>query len=271
MTKEKTVKSESSQSKWKGLGARLASAAVGIALCLLVFLALPVWCCAILETVLCFFIAYELSCNSGLIRNNKICAVTIMQALIIPWIIYFECELSIMTAAQFVFIFTVMLIEIISKEKSGIQGIFTAYFSAFVLPVFISLLVPIMKLENGRYLVLIPFIASWAGDTGAYFVGSKFGKHKLAPAISPNKSVEGVFGAISGGVVGMLIYGHLLTFTDYEVNWILYVVLGLLGAVLGLSGDLFLSYIKRECKIKDFGNLLPGHGECLTDSTARCL
>lgn len=249
--------------KFKTLGVRLAVAAAGVTLCCVVLLKLPVWASGILETVACFFMAYELSYNTGLVKNKFLCAASIIQAMLIPWLIYYEADLYIFIAMMFVFIFILFFTEILSKEKSGTQGIFAAFFSAFVFPLFISLLVPILRLKNGRDLIVIPFIAAWCSDAMAYFIGTAFGRHKLAPSISPKKSVEGMLGGIAGGVIGMAVYGAILAFRGNSVNWLAFILMGIFGAVFGLLGDLFLSYIKRECGIKDFGNLLPGHGGVL--------
>ena len=255
MKKEKTI--------FQSLGTRLIVAAVWIAICLIVLLVLPVWATGILETIAAFFMAKELVCNTGLIKNKLIQALCIIQAISIPWFIYFDADLYGFIAMMFVFVFVLFFAEITSKQKIGTNGIFAAFFGAYVFPILISLLVPILNLDNGRNLVLIPFISAWCSDAGAYFIGSKFGKHKLAPSISPKKSIEGAFGGVAGGILGMLIYGIILHFCKTDVPWLIFVFMGVLGSVFGLLGDLFLSYIKRDCKIKDFGNFLPGHGGVL--------
>ena len=251
------------KTEFQSLGTRLIVAAVWITVCLVVLLVLPVWATGILETIACFFMAKELVCNTGLVKNRLLQAFCIIQAMLIPWAIYYESDIFMFILMMFVFVFILFFTEMLSKEKIGTNGIFAAFFGAYVFPFFISLLVPMMNFENGRNLALIPFISAWCADAGAYFVGSKFGKHKLAPSISPKKSVEGAFGGVAGGILGMLIYGIILHFCKTDVPWIAFIVIGFLGSFFGLLGDLFLSYIKRECKIKDFGNFLPGHGGVL--------
>lgn len=260
---------EKSKTKFQSLGTRLAVAVVWVAVCLIVLIKLPIWATGILETIACFFMAKELVCNTRLVKNKMMCAFCIIQAMLIPWLIYYEADIYIFIAMMFVFVFILFFAEIFSKKKSGTNGIFASFFGAYVFPFFISLLVPMMNLKNGRNLVLIPFISAWCADAGAYFIGSKFGKHKLAPSISPKKSVEGAFGGTAGGIIGMLIYGVILHFCNVNVPWLNFIIMGILGSVFGLLGDLFLSYIKRECKIKDFGKFLPGHGGVLDrfDST----
>ena len=251
------------KTEFQSLGTRLIVAAVWITVCLAVLLVLPIWATGILETIACFFMAKELVCNTGLVKNRLLQAFCIIQAMLIPWAIYYESDIFMFILMMFVFVFILFYSEMTVKEKSGTNGIFAAFFGAYVFPFFISLLVPMMNLNNGRNLVLIPFISAWCADAGAYFIGSKFGKHKLAPSISPKKSVEGAFGGVAGGILGMLIYGIILHFCKTDVPWIAFIVIGFLGSFFGLLGDLFLSYIKRDCKIKDFGNFLPSHGGVL--------
>lgn len=255
MEKEKTT--------FQALGTRLTVAAVWIAICLTVLLVLPLWATVILETIASFFMSKELVCNTGLVKNRFICTVSVIQAMLIPWLVYSEPNLSAFILMMFVFVFIQFSAEIMSDKKSSSYGIFASFFGAYAFPLFISLLVPIMKLKSGRNLVLIPFISAWCADAGAYFIGSKFGKHKLAPEISPKKSLEGALGGVAGGILGMLIYGIILHLCKTDVPWMNFIFMGILGSVFGLLGDLFLSYIKRCCRIKDFGNFLPGHGGVL--------
>ena len=92
----------------------------------------------------------------------------------------------------------------------------------------------------------------------------KFGKHKLAPTISPKKTVEGVVGGVIGAVVGMVLYCLILQiFFQFRVNYILAICYGVLGSFAGVFGDLCFSVIKRQKGIKDYGNLMPGHGGVL--------
>ena len=105
---------------------------------------------------------------------------------------------------------------------------------------------------------------AFLSDTGAYFAGLKFGKHKLAPVISPKKTVEGVIGGILGAVLGMVIYCAVLQLGfGFRVNYLLALLYGVAGSAAGVFGDLCFSVIKRQTGIKDYGNLIPGHGGIL--------
>lgn len=108
---------------------------------------------------------------------------------------------------------------------------------------------------------------AWFGDTGAYFIGSKYGKHKISPNISPKKSFEGVVGGVVSTVLIMLIIGLIWNFAVLDENsyvqfgWL--ILVSALCPLVGLVGDLFFSYIKRNAGLKDFGNIMPGHGGIL--------
>lgn len=114
------------------------------------------------------------------------------------------------------------------------------------------------KIQN-NFLIFIPFIISWGTDTFAYFSGTLFGKHKLIERVSPKKTIEGAVGGILGSVIITLIFGYLFARE-------LILVLGIIsffGSMLSQLGDLIASRIKRITQVKDFGNVLPGHGGIL--------
>ena len=116
--------------------------------------------------------------------------------------------------------------------------------------------------EQGQYMYPIIFLAAWVCDTFAYFTGRFFGKHKLIPAISPKKTIEGAIGGIIFTFIGMMLYGCILHFA-FKYDGISFAHLAILGLVLPIvsqTGDLIASCIKRQYDIKDFGNVFPGHG-----------
>lgn len=115
---------------------------------------------------------------------------------------------------------------------------------------------------NGAFWVLGFLMIIWLADTGAYFAGKRFGKHKLAPLISPGKTIEGLF----GGVLCVTIYALIMQtiFIDnFEASGFLLVLLAVVIAVVSVGGDLFESWMKRHARIKDSSQILPGHGGVL--------
>jgi phosphatidate cytidylyltransferase len=111
---------------------------------------------------------------------------------------------------------------------------------------------------NGHAPILILFLSLWAGDTAGIFVGMTMGRHKLAPNISPKKTVEGAIGNFLAGVGTAILIGYWL-----RLPWWLGAACGAAVGILGQLGDLFESYLKRQADVKDSGSLLPGHGGVL--------
>ncbi len=126
--------------------------------------------------------------------------------------------------------------------------------------------------EDAVYCTVMVMGYAWGGDTFAYLVGRRFGRHKLAPNVSPNKTVEGAV----GGVLGSMLLGFVISFLYTQFwqvgplwnegdggSYLAVVLLGIPAAVLGMLGDLFASAVKRQCKLKDYGTIFPGHGGIL--------
>ncbi len=120
--------------------------------------------------------------------------------------------------------------------------------------------------KHGMFYVIIAICAAWAADVGGFAAGSLFGKHKLCPNISPKKTVEGLIGGFVLNILAMLFFGllfqafyHFTVFVDYGVL----ALIGFVSAGLSVIGDLSFSLIKRSCHIKDFSELIPGHGGML--------
>jgi len=120
----------------------------------------------------------------------------------------------------------------------------------------------IRDLEHGGALVVMVFVCSWVNDTCAYCVGVTLGKHKMTPKLSPKKSVEGLVGGIAGSAVVGALYGMFFdkNVTALENAPVIFAVIGALGAIVAVIGDLAASAIKRNNDIKDYGKLIPGHG-----------
>ena len=136
--------------------------------------------------------------------------------------------------------------------------------AGFAIPWAFSGLYGLRTLDNGYLLVLTPLVAAFCSDSLALFTGMACGKHKLAPLVSPHKTVEGALGGLAGGMAGMAVFCAVFrAMTHTALSYSLCIALGLLGAVLGELGDLSFSAVKRQYGIKDYGRLLPGHGGVL--------
>jgi phosphatidate cytidylyltransferase len=151
-----------------------------------------------------------------------------------------------------------------SHVKLTFEKIAFCLVAALVIPYLLSSLVRIHGMRLGRHYIVIPFIMAFLPDSGAYFAGKFFGKHKLAPVISPKKTIEGVMGGTAAGMLGMVLYAFILDVAfGMEVNYLFAVIYGIAAAGGSVMGDLSFSVIKRQTGIKDYGNLIPGHGGVL--------
>lgn len=155
-------------------------------------------------------------------------------------------------------------LKVITTEmKTNFGDIAISAFGIFYIIVFIAFIPLIYSLENGKFLIWYLAFAAWGTDTFAYMIGCKFGKHKLTP-VSPKKSIEGSIGGVLGAVIFSLIYTYFINrFGNMEISYLAITGISIALSVLAQIGDLSASSIKRYAGIKDFGNLIPGHGGML--------
>lgn len=243
---------------------RIIAAAVLLPLLLLIVLAAPKIFTAILFGAMASIAAYELLSGTGLVKHVRLCVYAAASAF---WIVLWS-GLGISYAWLLLGILALWILLFAEMMCSGMQLPFdklaVCLVAGIVLPLLFGSVVRIHGAEKGRFFILVPFAMAFLSDTGAYFAGLKFGKHKLAPVISPKKTVEGVIGGVALAVVGMIIYCLVLqAFFEMQPNYIAAVLYGALGAGAGVFGDLCFSVIKRQTGIKDYGNLIPGHGGIL--------
>ncbi|MFZ7126577.1 MAG: phosphatidate cytidylyltransferase [Desulfobacterales bacterium] len=144
-----------------------------------------------------------------------------------------------------------------SRNPGILDAVFRQTAGIVYIPLSLSLLIPLRSEADGwKWILFILFIV-FAGDIGAYYVGTYRGRHKLCPAVSPGKTIEGA----AGGIAGNLVVGSLFKTVWFAgLPWIPCVMLFCAVGVAGQIGDLFESQIKRTAGIKDSGTLLPGHG-----------
>ena len=211
----------------------------------------------VLVWLLCLVGIYELTAMYKFDKINQIGLMVVLTLL--AFLLYFvprdiNVELQVISLITWCVIAPIILI---------IQPKYFSHLSISILATIIFVpafyaLVTLYNLLGSWYLLSIMFIA-WISDTGAYFIGKKYGRHKFAPKISPNKSVEGAL----GGIFFVLIYLICLKTLGYNVfgyTWISIIKCSLILTIVGIVGDLFESCLKRGANVKDSGMILPGHG-----------
>ncbi len=240
-------------------------------ICIPFILALLLWLPPVFLTgfamIMTSFIAFELIKATGADSCKRNYIYAILSAVIIPLLVYLEADRIYFHVVLYV-LGAVMFIEAVlayGKEKTiKFSDILTVLFGGFVIPCALSCLVILKMKELGHLYVLFPFLCTFVSDSGAYFAGVFLGKHKGILKVSPNKSAEGCVGSVLSLVIGMLVYGTVLRFAlNIEVNFAVLMLYALVGNIMTQLGDLAFSLIKREHGIKDYGNLIPGHGGML--------
>ena len=201
------------------------------------------------------------------VRQDKFTGLELVSyagAVIYYMTIFFEKEEFSLTAILFALVL-IMSVYVFTYPKFHADQVMAAMFGLVYVAVMLSYIYKTRCLEFGAWLVGLIFISSWGSDTCAYCVGMLIGKHKMAPVLSPKKSVEGGI----GGVVGAALLGALYAVIIGRWNPnsghapMLYGIICAIGALISMVGDLAASAIKRNKDIKDYGRLIPGHGGIL--------
>ena len=162
-----------------------------------------------------------------------------------------------------VFSTLVLMCYIVVNNKFNYNDIAVTILGFLYVTIFFSYIVLVNQKQNGNLLVWLIFISSWLCDTGAYYSGKFFGRHKLIPKVSPNKTVEGAIGGLFSSAIACFLFGIFFNMYSTSIKPVHFLFIGLICGVLCQFGDLIASSIKRYIGVKDFSNLIPGHGGIL--------
>lgn len=179
-------------------------------------------------------------------------------------LLYFHGE-QFMMLMSIAFLMVLMTIYVFTFPKYKTDEVTVAFFGVFYVAVMLSYLYQVRVVADGKYLVWMIFLSSWGCDTFAYCVGMLIGKHKLAPVLSPKKSIEGAVGGVAGaallGFLFALVFGGAMT--EVHNPLVACTFACAIAAAISQIGDLAASAIKRNHQVKDYGHLIPGHGGIL--------
>lgn len=231
---------------------RILTAIVGIVLFAVVIMAPPV----VLYSALFLLGAWLLLEIYRVMETKRIIQAVGILAEIIMFGLFAVDRIGIaFYAATMLFVACMVLFWKKSNSKEVLPaGMITIFITSAIL------CLVILRANFTIFAFLLPFIIAWATDTGAYFTGYFFGKHKLAPEMSPKKTIEGAIGGVIIAVIATVAYGVILYGNFYMLGMIKYAIVGGLGSIVAQIGDLAASCIKRDFDKKDYGALLPGHG-----------
>ncbi|WP_446899507.1 phosphatidate cytidylyltransferase [Clostridium sp. LBM24168] len=174
----------------------------------------------------------------------------------------YEVNYKFIFLSLIILVFILMCTAVLDLKYNFIDISITVFGFLYV-PVFFSFIVLVSNVNYGRYLVWVIFISSWICDTTAYYTGRFLGKKKLCPKLSPKKTVEGSIGGIIGSTISCTLFGIFAKYMGVPIHIYHYISIGILCGFFSQLGDLFASSIKRYVKIKDYSNLIPGHGGIL--------
>lgn len=218
-----------------------------------------------LIAVSCALAMYELFSAMGILKMYFLTIPSLVFTVFVP-IFGFGLYFHLLWYIYTLITFSVMLFF---KDAIGFKDIASVYTMALVITLSFGLFIRVRDMggKYGTFYIVLILAIAWMTDTGAYFCGSFFGKHKLCPKISPKKTIEGAVGGIVvstlSALVVCLIFQNFIFNEHVFINYYLIVFTGIAGSIISMLGDLSFSLVKRSCHIKDFGNVIPGHGGIL--------
>ena len=181
-----------------------------------------------------------------------------LPAAILPLVVYFGGAGSVLPYLILsVFVCIALRMRFGSDLTDSLNWLLGILLAVVYLAIPLTAFVGIKGIAGGGYWILLVLVIVWANDTFAYYTGRLVGLKKLSPVISPNKTYEGAIGGLVGGVIIALLYNYFL---GMELGFFECVFVAIVLGIIGITGDLVESLIKRACDVKDSGNLIPGHG-----------
>ena len=256
---------------------RVISAFIGLALLAVVVLLLNTILLNIIISALAAMGVYELLMAAGYTRNRWQTAICLAFAAVVPFV---GTAIIASLLPLLCYIFCAALFGLLLAEHDRLRAEHLGFSLMMTLLISISFYTAVRLRDYagvglGLFYILLALGSSWWADTGAFFAGRFFGRHKLAPYISPKKTVEGFIGGIFVAILGNLLVAWLLSILctypwmigyaggALRINYLYVAAVSPVLAVAGAFGDLSASVIKRQFQIKDFGSIMPGHGGVL--------
>ncbi len=205
---------------------------------------------------------YELYKATDNLKKYVPLGISLVIAVVVPYISvpYYVALLSVLLVIAMV----IFLLMMRFFGKYDLKAVYKTFFLALLPPLFYSSFISLRMFKNGIYYILLFALVCAVTDSAAYFVGRAMGRKKLAPLVSPKKTIEGSIGGSLCAVIIMLLVGLAVDLmTDLNINYIALAIYALIASVIDQIGDLSMSVIKRTVGIKDYSNLMPGHGGVL--------
>lgn len=251
---------------------RLITAAIGIPIgILIIFLgSLSPHVMSAATDILSIMAVYEVLSAAKYTRYRSITVLSLMFSALLPMFFCYEELRYYAIPVAFLFLVLLFACTLMRHKEIKFEELGFVAFISICIPFAISTLAffCFQFAEHGIFLVVFTLTIAWIADGGAYFAGTFLGRHKLCPEISPKKTWEGFFGGLIAAVLFAVLLGYGYELWDifwtgdkhFSVNIPELVGAAVISTFLGLLGDLIASLLKRQCGVKDFSEILPGHG-----------
>lgn len=255
---------------------RIISAGVGIGILVILLSLYQTIILNISISIISAMAVYELLLATGYIENKMLTSVCLFFSVLVAFFDKYFISKFILPLFM-IFVFILFVVMLINYKTVKLEQIGLMFFISTVIPFAFSMLIYMRDDLKEKPLVAMLYIllalgSAWVTDSGAYFVGVFLGKTKLVPNISPKKTVEGLI----GGLISSIVFGLILVVLSVLFSILFYgsgislhihyfrlLCIIPIASIMGVLGDLLASVIKRQCSIKDFGSIMPGHGGVL--------
>ncbi len=223
------------------------------------------WIINLVTSLIAVLAIKEIFSVVGMLRSYEVMLPTLLFAFLLPLVSFSDLGLELICYSYTALIFCVLMIN----KNLKIKNVLVVYALSIIVSYSLLKIVQLRSFggKYGSFYLVLALTSAWMSDTGAYFFGKFFGRNKLCPEISPKKTIEGFIGGILTCLVFVVLISFL--FNNYlfaekqQINYFYVLLLGLSGSILSCLGDLCFSMVKRRYNVKDFGNLMPGHGGIL--------
>lgn len=222
-------------------------------------------------SIVCLMAMFEFLSATKIRENKLLSLVSYITVAIVPFI-PMQKEMDLLPMFLLPYICLLFCILLKTHSTTRVDHIGLVFMTSLGIPLSLSTAVYIrdqLPTAVGIFYVLVALGGAWLSDSGAYFVGRAFGKHKMCPKISPNKTIEGAVGGLVTcvllyGVMGLIFQGVCAVIGfGVEINYLHLLMIAPFASLISIVGDLSASIIKRQYDVKDFGNIMPGHGGVL--------
>ena len=254
------------------MGKRLLTAAIGVPFALLILYlgSLSPHVMSAATDILSIMAVFEVLSAAKYTRYRSITVLSLLFSGLLPMFFCYDVLRSYAIPVAFLFLILLFGMTLMRHKEIKFEELGLIAFISICIPFAISTLAFFCFAwpDHGIFLVIVTLIMAWIADGGAYFAGTFLGRHNLCPEISPKKTWEGFFGGLIAAVIftvmlgfGYELWDALFTGTHhFTVNIPVLIAAAVISTFLGLLGDLIASLLKRQCGVKDFSEILPGHG-----------